>query len=115
MKNLFIIAVLTLFFTASTTALAQNNGVKPFFSPPTFTTPQPMTPPAFSYGGQNQAYTGQNRTRSRHIWVTPDYETHKQDLRDQESWASPEPDPGANDPRNYMQPRAKPRGYIIQY
>ncbi len=115
MKKLLLIAVVGLFFTVSGPALAQNGGVKPLFSPPTFTTPQPMTVPSLPYSRPGYEFGRQNRSGSANVWVTPDYDTHRQDLRNQRSWASPTPDPGANDARNYMQPRAKPRGYIIQY
>jgi hypothetical protein len=115
MKNLLFIAMLTWIFTASGPALAQNGGVKPYFSPPTFAPAQPFALPGNSYGRQNQPHRWQNRGGSANVWVTPDYDTHRRDLRDQESWNSPTPNPFANDPRNYIQQRPKPRGYIIQY
>ncbi len=115
MKNLLFIAVLTLFLTVSGPAAGQNGAVKPLFSPPTFSAPQPFALPGNSYGRQYQPHTRQNRGGSTTIWVTPDYDTHRRDLRDRKSWASPEPDPFANDPRNYLQQRPTPRGYIIQY
>lgn len=115
MKKLLFIAGLTLLFTTSTPALSQNGAVKPLFSPPTFSTPQRLAPPAYSYGWQNGAHRRPNVSGSIMIWVTPDYDTHRRDLRDQKSWASPKPNPFANDPRNFIQQRPTPRGYIFHH
>ncbi len=115
MKKLLFIAVLTLFLTASAPAAGQNGAVKPLFSPPTFSAPQPFNPPSLPYSRPGYEFGRQNRSGSARVWVTPDYDTHKRDLRDRKSWASPTPDPFANDPRNYLQRRPTPRGYIIQF
>jgi hypothetical protein len=115
MKKLLFIAALAWFSTVSGPASAQNKGVKPLFSPPTFSAPQPFALPGYRFGRQNGAHTRPNTGGSINIWVTPDYDTHRRDLRDQKSWASPTPNPFANDPRNPMQQRAKPRGYIVNF
>lgn len=120
MKTLIILLVLT--FSFSSVGLAFDPYVQPYKPQsnyiPDLTKPFSHNP---GYGQQNfgglggsQGHHG-HQNRSKHIWIQPDYDTHKRDLRDRKSWASPTPDPFANDPRNYLQRRPTQRGYIIQF
>ena len=120
MKTLIILLVLT--FSFSSVGLAFDPYVQEY-KPQSNYSPGSSEPlrynpgyiqPDFGSVGDSPGHHG-HQNHSEHIYVTPDYDTHRNDLRDQESWASPTPNPFANDPRNYMQQRATPRGYIIQH
>lgn len=120
MKTLIILLVLTFIF--SSVGLAFEPYVQEYKPQSNYI---PGLPEPFSQN-QGSAYVPMapypapqprqwNQRGNGHIYIQPDWNTHQNDLRDQNSWASPQPNPFANDPRNPIQQRAKPRGYIIQY
>ncbi len=76
----------------------------PAYTPPVYTKP-------WSQPGGHQG----SRHGTGHIYVTPDYNTQQRDLRDQRSWASPDPNPFANDPRNIFPQTPQPRGYDFHW
>jgi len=120
MKTLIILLVLT--FSFSSVGLAfepYGQQYKPKSNylpglPEPFSHNPGYSQPNFGALGASPGHHG-HQNQSGHIWIQPDWNTHQNDLRDQRSLASPTPDPFANDPRNLIQKRPVPRGYIFHH